>query len=271
MREKKEKEEKTDNSANLRMLSKSSVWDLSENDIFRIWKACDKEADLRDYSNRYLDNIRTAFDVEFLDMSRADSQRQLENRGFLIGELKIRDSKVKLGIKKHSITKVTDFTYENIRHISVQKLLEVIENNFGGGWESISQSIRDIIESGFDISTSTMPKSICKGGMYRRKVEDGFEVLQIEKGNWVESIFAKVKPQAERLRFQVESRDLDSEEDDDADLPEIDDRKALKSEFDDESDDVEPDMTEDNYRTTFELDEDPEEGFGEIMGDDDEY
>ena len=104
-------------------------------------------------------------------------------RGFKIGSVRIdENTKVKWALKKHPIMRVTDLTYENIRHITAAKLMEVIDRNFGGGWESLSQSIRDIIESGFDISTTTLPKDRLHkpGGMYDKKVADGFDVLEIE-------------------------------------------------------------------------------------------
>lgn len=156
--------------------------------------------------------------------------------------------------------RVTDLTYENIRHITAQKLLEVIDRNFGGGWDSLSQSIRDIIESGFDISTTTLPKDRLHkaGGMYEKKVNDGFEVLEIPKGTWVEAIFAKEKPELEKpVSFKDEEvrekkySDNDDDEDEDEDLP--DDK------YDDEDDDAfdEDKLTEESYRTTF--DDDPED------------
>ena len=82
------------------------------------------------------------------------------------------NTKMKWAIKKRPIMRVTDLTYENIRHISATKLLEVIDRNFGGGWDSLSQSIQDIIESGFDISTTTLPQDRLKkvGGMYDKKI-----------------------------------------------------------------------------------------------------
>lgn len=254
------KDQNAEKSLSLKTLSKSNVWDLQENDIFRIWEECDKDADLRENTNRYLDNVRSAFDVEIITNERPDQVQRYEARGFVCGELRIGDSKKSVAIKKHPITKITDLTYENIRHISVNKLLEVIDNNFGGGWDSISQSIKDIIESGFDISTSTMPKKMAQGGMYRKKIADGFEVLQIEKGNWVESIFAKVKPLSERLRYQVESRDDDfggdeDDEDEDEVLPK-------HNTYDDEDDDEE-EMTEENYHTTFSIEEEPD---GDLSG-----
>ena len=88
-----------------------------------------------------------------------------------------------MGCKKRPIQRVTDLTYENIHHISATTLIEVLNRNFGGGWDSLSQSIKDIIESGFDVSTTTLPKSRLHkpGGTYEKKVADGYEVLEIEK------------------------------------------------------------------------------------------
>ena len=159
--------------------------------------------------------------------------------------------------------RVTDLTYENIRHISAAKLIEVLDRNFGGGWDSLSQSIKDIIESGFDISTTTLPKDRLhkKGGMYEKKVEDGFEVLEVEKGTWVEAIFAKQKPEAEKLRIKSSSHEGDEENeelelDDDYNKPDDDD-----VEIEDPNDD---EITEDNYSTRFEIETDPDEEVNEL-------
>lgn len=260
------KEQSAEKSLSLKTLSKSNVWDLQENDIFRIWEECDKDTDLRENSHRYIDNVRSAFDVEFITNERPDEIQRYESRGFKCGELRIGDTKKQVAIKKHPISKITDLTYENIRHISVNKLLEVIDNNFGGGWDSISQSIKDIIESGFDISTSTMPKKMAQGGMYRKKVADGFEVLQIEKGNWVESIFAKVKPLSERLRYQVETHDEDFGEGEDDEEDVLPNRNS----YDEDEDMDDEDMTEENYHTTFSIEEEPDGDLSDIDEDGEE-
>ena len=134
------------------------------------------------------------------------------------------------------ITRVTDLTYENIRHISAAKLVEVLDRNFGGGWDSLSQSIQDIILSGFDISTTTLPKDRLhkKGGMYEKKVEDGFEVLEIPKGGWVEAIFAKLKPEQEKLRMQFAKSESDDDlENDDEDVV-VEDNYSSHDDEDDE-------------------------------------
>ena len=180
-----------------------------------------------------------------------------------MGNIKLgEDAKVVWAIKKRPIVRVTDLTYENIRHITAAKLVEVLERNFGGGWDSLSQSIQDIIESGFDISTTTLPKDRLhkKGGMYEKKIADGFEVLEIAKGTWVEAIFAKVKPEAfkPRMKFDDPKGDGDEDEEDD-DLP-IDDYNSPDEDDDMDIEDPNDDeINENNYRTTFDIAEDPDE------------
>ena len=158
--------------------------------------------------------------------------------------------------------RVTDLTYENIRHISASKLIEVLDRNFGGGWDSLSQSIKDIIESGFDISTTTLPADRLhkKGGMYDKKVADGFEVLEVAKGSWVEAIFAKLKPETDKPRMKFANYDDEEAElDEDADV-EVEDNYNKPDEDDIEISDPEDDeITEENYSTMMEIDSDPEE------------
>ena len=183
--------------------------------------------------------------------------------------------------------RVTDLTYENIGHISAAKLIEVLERNFGGGWDSLSQSIQDIIQHGFDISTTTLPMDRLhkKGGMYEKKVDDGFEVLEIPKGNWVEAIFAKEKPKVERkrMKFDIDDEDFDTLDndtmDEDADEEVVDNYHKIeeedieeREELDEDEDDTfdEEKLTEESYRTTIE--EDPESlslEAAEIVEDDD--
>ena len=244
----------------LKTLNKSNIWDLQENDIFRLWEAAEKDADIKDNARHYIDIIKSAFDLEELKLDKPEIIKKYEERGFKVGQLRMDDStKEKWAVKKRPILRVTDLTYENIHHISTTKLLEVLERNFGGGWESLSQSIKDIIESGFDVSTTTLPKERLRkpGGIYERKLADGYEVLEISKGLWVEAIFAKDKPEVERPRMKFDE-DLDKEEEDlsdDEDLPEVDDHY----EDDDDDDDAfdEDKLTEESYRTTF--DTDPED------------
>ncbi len=238
----------------LKSLNKSNIWELQENDVFRLWDSADKDLNLVDNTRHYIDIIKSAFTLEELPDDKK-VEKSYTKQGYKIATVKVEDGvKVKWALKKKPITRVTDLTYENIRHVSAAKVIEVIDRNFGGGWESLSQSIRDIIESGFDISTTTLPKDRLKkpGGLYDKMIKDGYEVLEIPKGLWVEAIFAKEKPEFEKPRIKYESN-IDNPEDDT--LREIDDSFNSPDEDDDDFD--EDKLTEESYRTTF--DEDPEE------------
>ena len=238
---------------NLKTLNKSNVWELQENDIFRLWEAGEKDADLKDNIRHYTEIIKSAFEMEEIKVDKPEVIKKYEARDFKIGILRIDESnRMKYAVKKRPIQRVTDLTYENIRHISAAKLLEVIDRNFGGGWDSLSQSIQDIIMAGFDISTTTLPKDRLHkaGGLYEKKVADGFEVLEIAKGTWVEAIFAKEKPEMEKPKTKFEKEDFDNDEDiDDEDAQNVD-RFAQDEDEDDDTFD-EDKLTEESYRTTF--------------------
>lgn len=256
----------------IKTLTKSNVWQLQENDVYRIWESVEKDVDAREIYPRFITMIRTAFEIEEVKIDKPEIIKKYEARGMVIGYLHSDTGKKKFGIKKRPILRVTDLTYENIRHISAAKLLEVIDNNFGGGWDSLSQSIKDIIESGFDISTTTLPKDRMHkpGGLFEKKTNDGFAVLEIPKGTWIEAIFAKEKP--EMIKTKIEQNDAITDDDlndeDDAEEEVID--TYYKADDDDDSFD-EDKLTEESYRTTF--DEDPEklELDAAEVGDDDDY
>ena len=265
----------------LKTLNKSNIWDVQENDVLRMWDAGAKDSDFKDSADHYREIIKTAFDLEDVKVDRPEVLSKYEARGFKTAMVKTANGdKKRIAIKKKPIQRVTDLTYENINHITAAKLLEVIERNFGGGWESLSQSIQDIIEHGFDISTTTLPTSMLKkkGGMYEKKVEDGYEVLEIPKGTWTEAIFAKEKPRVERVHTvfdpdaeDAEKRRLEEEEDNDEDLPDVpDDYNRDDDEDGDEFDDDK--LTEESYRTTVDtMPEDLDLEAAEAADDDDDY
>jgi len=253
------KTEKKDNA--LKTLTKSSVWDLQENDVFRLLETAAKDSELRENLRHYTDIIRSAFMVEELNDDDKNSDLRFTKQGYKVSTVKTGgESKITLAVKKRPIMRVTDLTYENIRHITAAKLIEVLERNFGGGWDSLSQSIQDIIESGFDISTTTLPKDRLhkKGGMYEKKVADGYEVLEVAKGTWVEAIFAKLKPETIKPRVKYDNYSTD-EDDEDADV-EIEDNYNSPDDDDIEIEDPDDDeINENNYRTTFVIDTDSDE------------
>ena len=241
----------------LKTLTKSTVWDVQENDIFRMLDSAMKDADIRESFRHYTDIIRSAFEIVEIPELTPVIKKSYTKQGYKVGDIKIDEDKhVVWGLRKKPIMRVTDLTYENIRHISAAKLIEVLDRNFGGGWDSLSQSIQDIILSGFDISTTTLPKDRLhkKGGMYEKKVEDGFEVLEVSKGNWVEAIFAKLKPEQEKLRMKFASDEESEEEiDEDADVEVHDDYKNHDDDEPEVDDPEDDEITEENYSTMMDL------------------
>jgi len=261
----KQQQPESNPSLSIKAVTKSSVWDIQENDVFRMWEAASKDAEVKENVNHYLDIFKSAFLIEEIKDDVMLVKKSYEKRGYKVTQIKFDENmKFAWAIKKRPIMRVTDLTYENIRHISAAKLIEVLDRNFGGGWDSLSQSIQDIILSGFDISTTTLPKDRLhkKGGMYEKKVQDGFEVLEVEKGGWVEAIFAKVKPEQERIRMKFSDKpDEDGDEIEDDEEYEVEDDYSSHDEEDDEVSDPDDDeITEDNYSTMMDLgSEDPED------------
>ena len=250
----------------IKAVTKNSVWDIQENDVFRMWEAATKDAEVKENIQHYLDIFKSAFLIEEIKEEGPLVKKGYEKRGYKVMDIKFEENlKFTWAIKKRPIMRVTDLSYENIRHISAAKLLEVIDRNFGGGWDSLSQSIQDIILSGFDISTTTLPKDRLhkKGGMYDKKVEDGFDVLEVSKGGWVEAIFAKLKPEEEKIKmkFSDKSSSDDDFEDNDNEDYEVEDNYSSHDDEDDEVQDPNDDeITEDNYSTMMDLgSEDPED------------
>ena len=251
-------------SLTIKSVTKSSVWDIQENDVYRMFDAATKDAEVKENVNHYVNIFKSAFLFEELPDDSAATKKSYEKRGYKVASIKFDEGRHYLwAIKKRPIVRVTDLTYENIRHITAAQLIEVLDRNFGGGWDSLSQSVQDIIQSGFDISTTTLPKDRLhkKGGMYEKKVEDGYEVLEVSKGGWVEAIFAKLKPEQEKPKMQFKSSESDEDlEDDDADVV-VEDNYSSHDEVDDEVEDPNDDeLTEENYSTMVELgSEDPDD------------
>ena len=181
---------------------------------------------------KVLNVIRLAFDVYHFD-PKDDRDVMRYNNGDYVILPSVDKRKGAVAIRKKEIRRITDLSYENIKHITASDLLKLIEGNFGGGWDSISLTIKDIIESAFDISTTTLPASRIHvaGGTLERKVADGYEVLEIAKGTWVEAIFAKKREPVEKLRFVPEP-----EYDEDGNRRIVDEDTETDSESEEEGD-----------------------------------
>ena len=241
--------------------------------MIRMWEAASKDAEVKENVSHYLDIFKSAFFIEDIKEDVMLVKKSYEKRGYKVAQIKFDENmNFAWAIKKRPIMRVTDLTYENIRHISAAKLIEVLDRNFGGGWDSLSQSIQDIILSGFDISTTTLPKDRLhkKGGMYEKKVEDGFEVLEVEKGGWVEAIFAKLKPEQEKIRMKFSDDDEEEREgeenEEDEDYEVQDDYSSHDEEDEEVTDPDDDEITEDNYSTMMDLGgEDPDDEAANLL------
>ena len=272
---------KQQKSLTLRTLTKSNIWDIQENDVFRLLDTAERESDLKENMRHYVDIVKSAFDIEEVKIDKPEVIAKFEERGFKVGFVRLDDSaKIKWAIKKKPILRVTDLTYENIRHISATKLLEVLDRNFGSGWEGVPQSIQDIIERGFDISTTTLPKDRLhkSGGMYEKKIKDGYEVLEVEKGTWVEAIFAKEKPEVQTIKEVSDDDDDDNFEDEEDLNPDVEEEITLDNEFEendeeegDDSYDDDDKLIEESYRTTYDEDPDNLDVEASSMSDDEDF
>lgn len=192
-------------------LNANNIWDLDEFDIAEAWEKERAEDDFSISEPKLLNTIRLAFEVVHFN-----PENKLEVAKFANGWAKMfhcQASKGCIAIRRKAIERITDLSYENIRHITTAMLLELIDRNFGGGWDSIALSIRDIIESGFEISTTQLPASRihAPGGTVEKKVAQGFDVLEIPKGTWTEAIFAKKKDPVEKIHMEMPERQYDED------------------------------------------------------------
>ena len=193
-------------------LNANNIWDYDEYAIAEAWERERKEEDFSISEMKLLNTIRLAFEVVHYN---PDDEREAAKyeKGDWAKIVHCKEAKGCVAIRRKTIERITDLSYENIRHISTAMLLELINRNFGGGWDSISLAIRDIIETGFEISTTQLPQSRIHipGGTLDKKVAQGFEVLEIPKGTWVEAIFAKKKDPVEKIHMEMPDREYDED------------------------------------------------------------
>ncbi len=235
-------------------LTKVNVWTLEVKDILLFCKYVESDNRLRESFDQYMNLIKTAFYIENLT---SVSQKQISNYeadGYEVTNVKLDNNQIlKLGFKKRSINHISDLTKDNIYNLSANKLIKILDSNFGGGWESLSNSVQSIILLAFDISTTTLPSNRLKkkGGLYDKKVEAGYEVLEINKGAWTEAIFVKKKVYDDIESLNTTKNYNQMQLEDENDFPTLEDDKELDEDAFDEDK-----MVEESYRT--QIDSDPE-------------
>lgn len=195
---------------NILDLNANNIWNYDEFAIAEAWEKGRMDQNLGISEMKLLGTIRLAFELVHYNPEDEREAAKYENGGWA-KMTHYREERGCIAIRKKAIERITDLSYENIKHISTALLLELISRNFGGGWDSIALSIRDIIETGFEISTTQLPASRihAAGGTVEKKVAQGFDVLEIPKGTWVEAIFAKKKDPVEKIRMDILESEYD--------------------------------------------------------------
>ena len=197
---------------NILDLNANNIWEYDEYAIADAWEKERQEEDFSISEMKLLNTIRLAFEVVHYNPNDEREVAKYENDNWA-KIVHCKEAKGCVAIRRKTIERITDLSYENIKHISTAMLLELINRNFGGGWDSIALAIRDIIETGFEISTTQLPQSRIHtpGGTLDKKVAQGFDVLEIPKGTWVEAIFAKKKDPVEKIHMELPDREYDED------------------------------------------------------------
>ena len=228
-------------------LTKGNVWTMTESDINQMLQDGKKQEGFVDVEAHYMNIIRPVFDIVYLDRSDEVKVKQLEAEKFDIFSVPSEGENNAIAIRKHRIKKVTDLTLENIAHLLPEEVLSLIQQNLGTGWQGLPLALQDIIESAFYVDCAVMPAAAMhrKGGIIDRRKEDGYEVLEIERGSWIEGIFLKPKPKIEKVRFssaiddEVKRRNRnEEEEEDDEDEEELDELEDETTQDVDEEEDM---------------------------------
>lgn len=220
-------------------LNKSNIWTLCESELSYLLIEGKKQEYYAEMETHYMNIIRTVFDIQFLNRKDEHRIAQLEQQRFEIFSWPSEGDNNAIAIRKRPIKKVTDLTLENIQHLDPLEVLELLRNNMGTGWKGLSLSIQDIIESAFFVDCSVLPEATMHrpGGIIDRRKEDGYEVLELERGGWIEAVFIKAKPKVEKTKMDFsinDSDDSEREEDDDEDLTLMPEENDVDEEEDDE-------------------------------------
>lgn len=274
-------------------MDSTNVWSLDMFEVPKLWDMEKEDPLFTHFEDKYLNIIRLAFEVVHYNPADPREKKVYENGEWAIFQ-HADESKGWVAIRKKMIQKLNDLSYENIRHLTASAILELINRNFGGGWESVPTKIKDIILSAFDISNTQLPASrIHKpGGTVEKKQNQGYEVLEIEKGTWVEAIFCKKKEPIVKIRlvndeeydengnkikrhangkhkrkkgelYEEDDEELEDSIDEEDELDDELDEDIEEDELDDELADDDDELDEESYYSNYtpgaDIDVDPEE------------
>ena len=251
-------------------LDKSNVWTVTPSELSQmIINAKKKKDDFSENEKHYMNIIKIVFDLQYLKRDDVDKMNQLESMGYEVFSTPDADGKNAVAIRKHPIKKVTDLTLENIQHLEAWEVLDLIAHNMGTGWKGLPLAIQDIIESAFFVDCTIMPEMTMRkpGGIIDRRKDDDYEVLEIERGTWIEGIFMKPKPKVEKVHIDYSIDDEEDgrrrrrkhrDDDVDDDYDENDD-ELLEEEVDEEEEDEELDENNIQLEDIDNIDDIPDE------------
>ena len=212
-----------DDSASISSLTKGNVWASNVDEIYQMLIEGRRTEHWAENRVHYMNIIAPVFDVQFIDNTDKQLVASLEEANYKVFPYpKSHDDKKNgIAIRKHQIKKITDLTMENILHLSAAEVLKLIDENLGTGWKGLPLAIQDIIETAFYVDCSVLPEAAMHrvGGLIDRRKDDGYEVLEIARGTWIEAVFLKFKPRPEKRRFEVitdySRKSIDDLDDDD--------------------------------------------------------
>ena len=194
-------------------LNKSNVWTVTPAELSQmIIDAKKKRDEYAEVEKHFKNIVKPVFDIQYLRRDDTNSVNKFESLGFSVFSTPDENGNNAIAIRKHPIKKITDLTLENIQHLEAWEVLELIKNNMGTGWKGLPLAIQDIIEQAFFVDCTVMPeKPMHKaGGIVDRRKEDGYEVLEMVRGTWIEGVFMKPKPKMEKMHIDYA---MDEEED----------------------------------------------------------
>ena len=231
-------------------LNKSNVWTVTPAELSQmIIDAKKKRDEYAEVEKHFKNIVKPVFDIQYLRRDDTNSVNKFESLGFSVFSTPDENGNNAIAIRKPPIKKITDLTLENIQHLEAWEVLELIKNNMGTGWKGLPLAIQDIIEQAFFVDCTVMPeKTMHKaGGIVDRRKEDGYEVLEMVRGTWIEGVFMKPKPKMEKMHIDYA---MDEEEDSKKKHHRTNDEDGDFDEYDDipEEEEEDEDMDEEELK-----------------------
>jgi len=236
-------------------ITKKNIWTFDEQELYQILRDAKKDDSYAENEARYNNIIRLVFDVQYLNREDVNKVTMLESQKYIIFNIPNQNENGNVNnavaIRKRRLRKITDLTLENIQHLEAAEVLELIKNNMDTGWNGLPLQQQDIINSAFYVDTTALPEAVLHrpGGIVERRKADGYDVLELVRGNWIEAIFLKPKPKYEKVHFNAGPSFGDSDDNSDMDDEEMDDENDdIDDDNDIDNDDLEDD-DDDNVQT----------------------